>query len=274
MQASRFALALSLAVSLSLAVGPTVAAAATPSGDSGKAQSGDATELTAAKHAIQDAMDHGDGPAGMKARSRVVALSAAEPKSAALHYWVAFADWRVVPFLIAMDKKQAESICADGVSQCEQALALDPKYGEALALKSSLEGESITFHPESGRSLGPVMIGEMARAVALAPANPRVLLLDGVNTFHMPSFVGGGAAPALAKLKHAEAAFAASPDSLTEWGYDDACVWAGRSAMELKDFAGARAYFEKALEINAANGWVRTGLMPAVEDSLAARSKS
>jgi len=112
----------------------------------------------------------------------------------------------------------------------------------------------------------------MTRAVELAPANPRVRLLDGINTLHMPEFFGGGADKALAKLEQASALFAAeslADSSTAGWGDDDALLWAGRCAMELKDYGAARGYFERALVRNPDNGWVRTALLPSALDSLA-----
>src|SRR5439155_19621612 len=66
---------------------------------------------------------------------------------------------------------------------------------------------------------------------------------------------------------------AVADSAAPDWGRDDAFVWAGRCAMKLKDFAGARDFFRQALVANPANGWTRTALLPAAEDSLARRTK-
>ena len=39
--------------------------------------------------------------------------------------------------------------------------------------------------------------------------------------------------------------------------------------MQLKDYAAARDFYLKALEVNPSNGWVRTNLLPAAEEALA-----
>jgi tetratricopeptide (TPR) repeat protein len=60
----------------------------------------------------------------------------------------------------------------------------------------------------------------------------------------------------------------ASAPATASWGHDDAELWAGRCAMKLKDPATARRHFERALEINPANGWVRHSLLPQAEQAL------
>ena len=59
-----------------------------------------------------------------------------------------------------------------------------------------------------------------------------------------------------------------------DWGHDDAYVWAGRAAMKEKKYADAKAYYERALVANPANGWVRTQLLPQAEKQLAGKANS
>ncbi len=228
--------------------------------------------LSEARRLLQTGMNHGQTAPMLKSRGLFKGLLAAEPGNAALHYWVALADWRLVPMLSAKDREAARRYCDEGLAECDAALAADPRFAEALALKAGLQGISITFNGAAAISLGPALRANMTRAVELAPANPRVRLLDGINTLHMPEFFGGGADKALAKLEQASALFAAeslADSSTAGWGDDDALLWAGRCAMELKDYGAARGYFERALVRNPDNGWVRTALLPSALDSLA-----
>jgi len=233
--------------------------------------------VAGAKRALQEGMNHGDTQRMLKARGQLLGLLAAEPDSPLLHYWVAFADWRLVPMLLGHEAAVPKRHCEEGLAQCDAALKADPRFAGALALKAGLQGMAIQFNGAAAITLAPQMAANMARAVELAPADPRIRLIDGIDTFHTPSFFGGGADKALPKLKQAQALYAteAVADSTApDWGRDDAFVWAGRCAMQLRDFAGARDFFHQALDANPANGWVRTSLLPAAEDSLARRAKS
>jgi tetratricopeptide (TPR) repeat protein len=252
------------------------------------AHAADPAAVVAAKTALQSAVDRGEPSAMLAARAQFAALSASEPKSASLHYWVALATWRAVP-LLADDKakkEQARKLCKEAIERCEQALAIAPKHADAMALRAGLQGLWLSFDPGAAMTLGMEMEQALARARELEPGNPRVALLDGVNTLHKPAFVGGGADKARARFDESIALYDRSaagttgpsggggdPDVLA-WGRDDACLWAGRAAMKEKDYAAARAYFQRALAVNPNNGWVKNSLLPAAEKQLAEKGNS
>ena len=50
-----------------------------------------------------------------------------------------------------------------------------------------------------------------------------------------------------------------------DWGHDEAYAWAGRAAVKLGRIDEARAFYQKALEVNPANGWVAKSLLPELE---------
>jgi len=227
--------------------------------------------VASAKRALYEASGSGTIEQLVAARARFERLSAAEPKSALLHYWVAVADWRLTPRLMK-DKTKAEPYCKDGLAHLEQALRLDPKLADALALKAGLQGLSITFDPPSAMSLGPQMEEEFRRAHALAPQNPRVYLLEGLNTLNKPAFVGGGAGMALPVFQKAQDMFAkesVADSTAPDWGRDDAYLWAGRAATKLKDWPRALELYKKALEANPTNAWVKQQLIPEAEKAIA-----
>jgi len=208
------------------------------------------------------------------ARGALAALSAAAPKSAIRHYWVALADYRLTPRFMGAkgaggsgDSKQAGRWCEDGLGHLEQALKLDPKLADALALQAGLMGMAISIDPSRAMALGGQIQETLGRAEALAPRNPRIALIRGINVFHMPPFFGGGAERALGVLQKAQELYASekpAPEAI-DWGHDEAFAWAGRAAGELGRIDDARAFYQKALAINPGNYWVETSLLPELE---------
>ncbi len=232
----------------------------------------DPAAVLALKQALQSGMDHGDVAAMQKARAGFAALSAAEPKDARLHYWVAFADWRITPMAMRTDKAVAARHAKQGLEHLEQALAVAPKDAECLALKGGLQGMSISFKPSSAMSLGPQSQGNIERARKLAADNPRVWLIDAIGELNKPALFGGGADPALETLEKAQALFAAetvTDPAAPDWGRDDVWTWTGRAHAKKKQWKDAVAAYEKALAANPANGWVRTQLLPEAQGALA-----
>jgi tetratricopeptide (TPR) repeat protein len=232
----------------------------------------DPVALVSARRALQAGMDHGSATEVMKARAKLQALAAAEPKSGLLHYWVAFASWRAVPMLARTDKAQAAKVGGEGLAQCDLALAANPKDAEALAIKGGLLGMMISFDPTSVMTNGPQSVANIAHAIELAPENPRAWLLQGIGNLNKPAEFGGGAEPALESLRKAIGFFARETrtDSIApDWGHDDAWVWAGRAEMKRKNYAAAESLYTGALAINPQNGWVRTALLPEAKEALA-----
>ncbi|MBI5836895.1 MAG: hypothetical protein HZB25_06610 [Candidatus Eisenbacteria bacterium] len=208
---------------------------------------------------LQAGVNRADVALMERARGTFEALSLADAASADLHACVALADWRMAPVLSRADatRKKSRPFVEDGLAQCDAALKLDPKHAEALALKASLQGLMMGFEPAAVMQLGPASDANLKRALELAPADPRVWLLQGIMTLNRPAFFGGGADKAMPEFRKAVELFAARPadTSAATWGRDDALLWAGRAATQLKQADVAREYYRQALKVNPSNGW-------------------
>jgi len=226
--------------------------------------------VVAAKRALRLSAQ-GEMDSLVKARAQFAALSAADAGSAALHYWVALADYRIVPRLLSKDRTQAERYLKDGLAQLDQALKIDPKLADAIALKAGSHGLAIMLDPSRGMALGAEIEEELRQAATIEPRNPRVALIDGINLYNKPKFVGGGPDRALPRLLQARELFESEPkpdSTAIDWGHDDAYVWAGRASLQLKKPKDAVAFYRKALEINPHNGWVSSSLLPEAEKAV------
>lgn len=229
------------------------------------------SEIADAKAALERAAYAQGTDALLEARGAFERLAQATPKSAAMQYWVAVADWRLVPRL--KDEKLAKRYCKDGLDRADRALALDPKFVEALAIKASLQGLWLRYAPQEVMTIGAEIESNMERAIASAPMNPRIALLDAMNTLHKPAFVGGGADRAAPKFAKAVERFAkdeATDEAAPDWGRLDAWVWSGRCAMQSQDPQAALAFYRQALVLSPENGWVAGVLIPEAEKALAA----
>lgn len=243
------------------------------------AHAGDTTtptaSLAAAKQQLQAGVSASQADAILKARAAFAALQQANPKDARLACWIAVASWRAVPLLQTADAEQAKRVCKDGIAAADQAIKLDPKLADAVAIKAGLQGISLSFNPLAAMTLGPEMEESFGRAEGLDAKNPRVWLLKAMNTMHKPAFVGGGAKRAMPQFERAIALFA-SQDSVGvdafDWGRADAEIWAGRCQLKLGEPQLAKTHYEKALALDPDNGWVSKVLMPAAEKQLGGKA--
>lgn len=226
-----------------------------------------ADPLDAARAALRAAVDRADLDALMAARAQFAARVAADPKDAAARYGVALADWRALP-LAWSDPARAKKLASEGLRRLDEAIELRPSWGVVYALKGSLQGLSIGLDPGAMMSLGPESMMNLQRARELAPLDPRVWVLDGIQTLNMPEQFGGGVEPALARFARARHLFesdSARVDDGFAWGRDDACLWAGRAEASRGRHAAAVEHYRRALAANPANQWVAKRLLPQAE---------
>jgi len=234
----------------------------------------DRAAVATARRDLQAAVDRGDLAALMALRARLSAMAQAEPREAILHYWVAVTTWRALP--LQKDDKLAERMGDDALDHLEQALRIDPKFAEALAVKGGIQGMVIRYKPGAMMTLGPQSGANISRAISMQPENPRNHLFAGVGDLHKPAAFGGGPKAAIEEFRRAQELFqkeSVADSILPDWGRDDAHLWEGRAAMKLKDYEAARAAYRLALAANPGNGWVRTQLLPEAEQALASKEK-
>jgi Flp pilus assembly protein TadD len=145
------------------------------------------------------------------------------------------------------------------------AMKMNPKSGEARALRASVLGQLIRFGGNK-MELGPDARADRDEALQLEPNNPRVVLQAAITTFHTPAEYGGSAEKAEAGLRHAIALFEREPAGRPwpNWGRFDAHAWLGQVLAARGDKEGARSEYNLALAVWPASPWVKYVLIPAL----------
>jgi tetratricopeptide (TPR) repeat protein len=187
------------------------------------------------------------------------------PESPGL-YAIAYAGWRMAT-LPDVPRSEQDNLLDDAAGRLEAILKTSSQDAEALALVGAIYGQ------QAGRSmmravvLGPRSMGALERAAEVEAANPRVLLLHGINILHTPSAFGGSRDTAASLLRRSLDEF--SRESRTKawpnWGRFDAHAWLGQVLRRKGDMDGARAEYQKALAIAPDSPWLRRVLLPALE---------
>lgn len=153
----------------------------------------------------------------------------------------------------------------------DRAIALlEPrKDADSKALLGACLGVKIGFHPMSGMTLAPKASALFEAARKASPANPRVLLLQGVHALHTPAFFGGGAKAALpileAAVKAAEAETAPENAWSPAWGKAESLLWLAKAQREGGDETAAQGNLKRALELDPAYGHAQVLLKQAAQ---------
>ncbi len=112
--------------------------------------------------------------------------------------------------------------------------------------------------------LEPRVYRQLDTALALAPNDPRVALLNGMARLYAPRAFDGGVRAAEREFRRAIALFEAdsSVAPAPTWGREDAWIWLGIALAEQDKRDEARDAFEKALELSPGHAWVTSTLLP------------
>ena len=212
----------------------------------------------------------GDGPELLAVRADLTDLldtDLTDAQRSIARYTVAYVSWRLftIPDSVPADDRAA--LLDDAVDLLTRDLEAGDGNAESDALLASVYGMQIDS-AWKGMTLGRRASRASARALELAPGNPRVLLQDGVGKLHTPRMFGGGADRAEAMLMRALAAFRTEPPDRPwpRWGRLDTYAWLGQISVEREELAAARRFYEQALDLEPDFAWVRYALLPALEE--------
>jgi tetratricopeptide (TPR) repeat protein len=204
-------------------------------------------------------------------RARALAKRATGPSAhpALAHYYAALADFRLINLLPDDAESRRERVIRDGISHLKRAVDLDAQMADAWALLAGCYGRMMGMNPMKGMSLGPKANEAIEQAKTLAPKNPRVWIVSGTHDFYTPRLFGGDKERALEKFKKAARLAEQDPVDdplMPDWGHAEAHAWIGIAHMNAERYDQARTAFEAALDINPDYGWVKSVLLPRLNE--------
>ncbi|HEX5462094.1 MAG TPA: hypothetical protein VFX20_19160 [Steroidobacteraceae bacterium] len=168
-------------------------------------------------------------------------------------------EWRsyysaLLAYRLALLAKSDESRAWPHTQRCVQALnhalALDTVSAEALALQSACLALQSRLDPWRSPFAAPLSRSRIAKALKLAPDNPRVLLLGARAACDRPPLFGGDSRQGFELLQRAVSAFErqhAHVRRLPGWGAADAFTDLAHDYLTQGDAVAARNVLERAL---------------------------
>lgn len=270
MNARRISLTTALVLAALIRCSP--AEAATPGDD----------RLARATAALREANYAADAAAVARLRDELQGLAR---ESAPGHRWLAdyqagFASSMLAGFVMPGsvanpqgDIPQALVHLRQAVASFEAAIADKPEFADAHAYRSSCLG-MIGWFDRRAAEVMPEANAAMAKALALGPANPRVVLIDAGRSFWIPPQLGGDRARGMARYREALQLFAAEPAAeraLHSWGEPDGWAFLAMAylAHEPPDPRAAKEALDRAFALRPHFAWARQALLPQVEKALA-----
>jgi tetratricopeptide (TPR) repeat protein len=166
----------------------------------------------------------------------------------------------------SMKKAELPLVAATARVKLLESLAAQP-LAETHALLAMTMGRMIGLDQIYSPTLGPLIPKEMNAAIAMAPNNPRVWLLRGIQSFYTSAEYGGGLPVAETQLRRAIELFATDNPTppAPSWGKAEAYVWLGQVLQKQNRIAEARAAYKNALLVQPDYPWVTYSLLPSIE---------
>lgn len=202
------------------------------------------------------------------ARLRGVAASTAGARDPWVFYDLGYVLHRRASVMLLSDQvPQAKPL----LQESERALAKAVELGAgppAIGLRGAVTGQLVAASGMfAAVRLGPRAFKLLDEAVAAAPRDPRVALVNGMSRLSAPRAFGGGAAKGEPELRRAVALFAddRAMSPLPTWGRVDGHIWLAIALEKLDRVDEAREELKKALALAPEHVWITRELLPALD---------
>lgn len=157
-------------------------------------------------------------------------------------YYLGFGEYRLALLASGHDREAAKAASEACVDRLRAANEARKDFADAIALQAACQALVTSLKAWKAPLLAPRSASQFKRAHALAPRNPRVLLLEALADDNRER--------ALAGIEKAVAAFEAERQRVAPtpgWGAPDAYLQLARSQLDRGDAAAARSALERAL---------------------------
>jgi hypothetical protein len=166
------------------------------------------------------------------------------------------------------DPARVAAFTHDAIRDLEASIALKVDFAESHAMLSHCYLMPIGAPPDEQRTLITKAGERIAAARALAPRNPRVVLIDAMRVYYTPPQFGGDRAKGMALVQDAIGLFDRVKPGAAEppLGQADALAWFAwlQLLADRPDIPQARAAVERALKLRPDFTFVKTRLLPRV----------
>jgi tetratricopeptide (TPR) repeat protein len=229
-----------------------------------------AATAAALERKIEQVLYRADAPLAATVDAELAAALKAEPRSAELRYLQGFATYAKTSLSYRANDMKAVRAALEESEKQLAAVKEEPWKSEATALRGMIAGQLISVRGgASAMTLGPRMRERTEAAFEALPQSPRVLICHGVMFLNTPGMFGGDKDEALRLIKRAVAAYEKSPEAAPRWGRAWALGWLAQASLQTGDLTAAREAATQALAIEPEYVWVKTGLLPAIEEKAA-----
>ncbi len=154
-------------------------------------------------------------------------------------------------------KKYTES----SLDLLNKATDMKDDFGEAYILKFAVTSNRWMYEPNKMNDIIAMQAEAKDLAMKYDPDNPRLYLVDGINTYYTPESFGGGvdkALPLFEKSYELFQTYKPVDETYPDWGKDQVCGFLALCSIKNDKLNDAKKWMDKGLEYDPDSEFIKT----------------
>jgi len=225
--------------------------------------------IVKAKKKLGEAMNKNDKAALLKVRGDFERILQLKKNEWMVNYYMASVDFAFS--YMGIEEKNNDEIkkyTESSISLLNKATDANDQFAEAWILKLAVNSNRWIYDFASMNDIIAKQTEAKTNASNLEPGNPRLHLIDGMNTYYTPENFGGGvekAQPLFEKSWELFQTYKPKDETYPEWGKDQAAGMLALCYVKNEKLDEAKKWIDKALEVSPESGFIKGYVMKEYE---------
>jgi len=225
--------------------------------------------IVKAKKKLGEAMNKNEKAALLKVRGDFERILQLKKNPWIVNYYLASIDFAFS--YIGIEEKNNDDVkkyTESSLALLDKATEANDEFAEAWILKLAVNSNRWIYDSQSMNDILAKQAEAKDRAKKLEPGNPRLYLIDGMNTYYTPESFGGGvekAQPLFEKSWELFQTYIPKDETYPEWGKDQAAGMLALCYIKNEKLDDAKKWIDKALEVSPESGFIKNYVMKEYE---------
>lgn len=186
-----------------------------------------------------------------------------------IHYYMGLIDFSIsYQYVEKQDKDAIKKYTQSSLDQLDECLNMKEDFAEAWILKLAVNSNRWMYEPDKMNDIMAKQTEAKDMSKKYDPDNPRLYLIDGMNTYYTPEQFGGGidkAQPLFEKSYDFFQTYKPVDETYPEWGEDQAMGMLAMCYIGKDKFEDAKKWIDKGLEKYPDSGFLKDYVMKEYE---------
>jgi tetratricopeptide (TPR) repeat protein len=216
--------------------------------------------IVKAKKKLNEAANKNDKAELLKIRGDFERILQLKKNEWMINYYMASIDFILSYGAIeANNNEELKKYTESSLSLLDKSTDANDEFAEAWIMKLAVNSNRWIYDMQKMNDIIGKLSEAKEKAMKLEPENPRLYLIDGMNTYYTPENFGGGpdkAMPLLEKSWDLFQTYKPKDETYPDWGKDQAAGMIALCYVKKEKLDDAKKWIDKALEMNPDSGFI------------------